>query len=126
MDKIFKELLKKLRGIGFVVIGTVNMKLQGIDVESNDIDLATDDESMEKIAKIFSSIIIEERGFKETEFIIDHSQIHVVSVSTNPLRNDDFKKPVNIKKWNLQITGMPLESELEFYQKLNTLKPDKK
>lgn len=119
MKKVLGIILEKLKGVEFAVIGTANMKLQGIEIEPKDIDLVTDDFGVEKIAKIFNCKVSESRGFKETDFNINDMEIHAASMTTNPLRNDNFRKPVWVKKWGLKIPCMPLESDLDFYQKAN-------
>lgn len=126
MKKVFEEILEKLKGIDFAAIGTINMKLQGIDVEFNDLDFLTDDQNLEKISQIFSSPINTENGYKETEFMLDNFRIHFVSSQGNPLRTDNCHKAITINAFGLMIPAMPLESELEFYKKLNTPKALKK
>lgn len=126
MDKVFLEILNQLKEIDFATIGSTNMKLQGIDVVPNDVDFLTDDVNIEKVAKIFSSKISNDNGYKETEFKIDNIDIHFVSSSSNSLRVYDCHKVILIDVWGLQIPVMPLELELEFYRKFNTKKAQNK
>ncbi len=122
MEKAFQEILKKLKEVQFACIGTTNMSLQGIDIQPKDIDFVSDDEGVEKIAQTFGSQIDESRGFKETEFKIVNWEVHVASMTTNPLRNDDFKNLIWVEKWGLKIPCMPLKSDLKFYQRANRAK----
>lgn len=126
MEKAFEILLAKLKGVDFALISSANLMVQGIAVEPRDIDIVTDNEGVERIAGIFKSQVINEKGFKETEFEIEGFEVHATSLEGNPLRHDDFRKPVWIKKWNLKIPCLPLEADLRFYQSANRPKDAQK
>jgi hypothetical protein len=122
MEIAFKKIVEKLEDIDFAFIGTANLKLQGIDIEPEDIDIISNDENLIKIAKIFGSKVYNRRGFKESDFQIESHDVHVASFEGNSLREDAFKNIIYVKKYGLKIPCMPLESDLEFYRKANRVK----
>lgn len=129
MGKSIEALLDKLRGIKFCFIGSANLLLQGLQVEPHDLDLLTDDEGIMAIANIFGTSVRNYEGFqyKETKFSIDNTEVHVVSNNNNPLRPKEFgKETIFVNKNGLNIPCMNLQSELEFYRRVNRDKDKQK
>jgi len=125
MEQALRILLEKLKGIDFALIGTFNLFLQGVKVSPHDLDILTDDEGMDKISRIFGSKITLEKEdrYKETKFKIGDTEVHVVSNKNNPLRPQDFRKQIVwVKKGDLEVPCMSLESELRFYQQVGRSK----
>lgn len=126
MEEILKNIIRKLKGVKFALIGTANLNLQGIDINPKDIDLITDDYNLRKIAKIFNMRITNKRGFLEGDFKINNWNIHIASFESNSLRSDNLEKSILIQKWRLKIPCMSLKSDLDFYQGADRLKDRKK
>ncbi len=115
-----KILIERLKGVDFALIGTFNLSVQGIDVSPNDLDILTDESGIYKIGGIFSSPVVQaDHGqWNEVRFVIGSVEVQATSTQGNPLRSMDFKKYIiSIKKEDIQIPCMSLESELEFYLK---------
>jgi hypothetical protein len=130
-DKIkitLQNLLPKLAGINFVLLGTLNLKLQGLPLDPRDIDFLTDNEGVNKIAKIFGSKIIkdEDYAYIQTAFDFMGIEIHFASAELN-LRPENFLDyVVNIEKYGLTIPCLSLESELETYEQMGREKDKRK
>ncbi|KKR43638.1 MAG: hypothetical protein UU51_C0016G0008 [Microgenomates group bacterium GW2011_GWC1_41_20] len=113
-------LLRKLDKVEFAILGSYNLYLQGINIIPNDLDLITDDRGMSKIGKIFKSkIVLNESGYKETEFNINNVEVHVVSNINNKFRPPFRNDIVWLEKDDLKVPSMSLVSELSFYEKIN-------
>lgn len=130
MDEFFEVLrilTGKLKGIGFAVIGSYNLYLQGIDVNPNDLDVFVDDRDMGKISRMFKGkITINKLGHREIKLKINGVEIHIGSNLNETLRPPFRENTVWLKKGNLKIPCMSLESELSFYEKVKRKKDKKK
>lgn len=130
MDEFFEVLrilTGKLKGIGFAVIGSYNLYLQGIDVNPNDLDIFVDDCDMEKISRMFKGkITINKLGHREIKLKINSVEIHVGSNLKKTLRPPFRENTIWLEKSNLEIPCMSLKSELSFYEKVNRKKDKKK
>lgn len=127
-EEILRILIGKLQGIKFALIGSMDLKFQGIEIEARDIDLLVDNEGIEKIANIFNATLIKnaDKGYLETKFYIDNVEVHCVSNILNPFRPDDIlASSVQIERNGIKIFCMPLKTELEFYKHLNRKKDQK-
>lgn len=118
MEKILAQLITKLQNIDWALIGSFNLKVQGIDINANDLDILTTNTDLEKIAEIFNSEIIGERGFKETKISLDNIEIQFIGMEDSPLRNkNSLVEKVYIEYQDLKLPCVPLKYDLEFYQK---------
>lgn len=119
-EKILKSVVSKISDAKFALLGTLNLKLQGIGVNPTDIDFLTDDGGIEKVSQIFNSKISKnETGYLETIFEIDGIEVHFVSNSQNPVRPVNFMDyTILIEKDGIKILAMSLESELKAYHKM--------
>lgn len=120
MDEALKIILEKLSqevgDVKFALVGSFNLQTQGIDLTVKDLDLLTDDEGLEKIAKVFTSRVDDFGPYKSTGFMLAGTDVEVVSCTGNPYRLPDFQKYiVTIEKDGLKVPCMSLESELYFY-----------
>jgi len=130
-EKKIKETLKllipQLGGIDFALLGTANLKLQGMDFNPNDLDFLVDDTGINKISKLFKSKITKNSGYLEICFIIDKIEVHFVSNILNNMRPANFIEHIIIvEKYNLKIPCMSLQSELEAYEKMGRNKDKEK
>ena len=69
--KIISEKLNG-KGINWVLIGSTNHALQGVDVKPNDIDILTDKEGAYAIGEALKEYVIEEVHIKESETMKSH------------------------------------------------------
>lgn len=122
MEKALKQLISRLRGIDWALIGSTNMKIQGIAVNPKDLDILTQNRDIETIAEIFNSKVTVKNGFKETCIILNDKNIHFVGLEDNPIRNKKSLKEKNFINYRgLNLPCVPLKYELEFYQQSNRL-----
>lgn len=125
MHQVLKQLVDQLSGLNFCLIGSENLKCQGINIEPKDLDFLIDEKGLEKVAEIFNCTIRDNKDdYKECEFKIDNIQVHFVTES--PLREGQSATKEIINLNNLKISAASLESELDFYQKWNRLKDQPK
>ena len=127
-EEILKLVVSKIPDIKFALLGTLNLRLQGIGVNPTDIDFLTDDEGIEKASQIFNSKVSKnEIGYLETIFEINGIEVHFVSDSQNPVRPSNFMDyAVLIEKNGVKIPFMSLGAELEAYRKMNRDKDKEK
>jgi len=121
LEKILKILITKLEGIDFALIGSLNLKIQGLNyLDPRDIDFLTNNEGIKKISEIFGSELNNESGYLETSFQFEGIEIHLVSNQNNPIRPANFKEHLKmIKKYNINLPCLSLESELFAYEKMD-------
>lgn len=120
LPAIFSELFGKLVDIDYVLIGSLNLKLQGLATEPKDVDFLTTDSGVYTVSKLFKSQITSEHEYLETEFFIDGVEIHFTSCTTNEMRPLDFMRyVVMLKKYGHSIPCMSLRSELDAYRNMN-------
>lgn len=127
LAKIFKTITEKLQHINYVLIGTLNLKFQGIHTEPSDVDFLTDKEGILAVAEIFNTPIINKHGYLELVFCVDDVEINFASDEPKGLRPHDFMKHVvTVNKYDVPIPCMSLQSEYETYKKMNREKDRKK
>lgn len=118
--KTLKELLPKLEGLNFGMLGTGNLLLQGIKgLSPNDLDFLTLDTDLKKISELFDSSVTNDSGYLETEFEFMGQEIHFVSAENNLVREVDFNKDViQVEVRDIFVPCVKLESEVEAYRKM--------
>lgn len=121
--EIIELLISKLSDVDFALLGSLNLKFQGVsEIEPRDIDFLTDDQGIKEVSRIFDSKIFKdnEDEYLETIFEIDNIEVHFVSNNSNSIRPINFMDyVVNVKKYGIDIPCMSLKSELEAYKKMN-------
>lgn len=87
--KIVQEISQVVGKDNYLVIGGVNLMLNGYPVSTNDIDILTDDEGVIALSKHYETKIIKEipEGYIRTIFHIDNVEIEAVSKESNSPRN---------------------------------------
>ena len=130
MDKkaIIKKVYNELNQVGqFVLFGSTNLWLQGMPIESHDIDFVSSDEGVIAAAKIFDSKALNKNGYMETKFEMNGVEIEVVSNSDNPhgvsLPAEDITE---IDILGEKVSCATLEHEYKFYSALNRPKDQEK
>lgn len=123
-------LLLKDHEIHWVLIGSLNLALQGVDVDAHDIDLLTDEKGAIAIGDILKDYEIEKVHLKETEyfksyygkFLVDGIQVEVMGdlLSFHSTDNKWSKTKEPVQKDTLDIDGikipvLSLHDEYEAY-----------
>lgn len=145
-EKVYKTLsfiLKELEAnkINWVLIGSLNLFLQGVDVEFHDIDIFTDKEGVSRINKIFRYYVIQSISFSETEvfksfrgiFKINDCLVDVVTdLQFRPSRDSKWFRSTGLDKVeairykDLLLPVTPLKEEYQAYINMGRLEKAKK
>lgn len=108
--------MENLEGKDFVVMGTYNLFLQGINIDPNDVDLLTDDSIVFEAGRRFESKLkMNKQGFIETEFSLEGVNVHFVGTRNNIIRPPFRENTTWIEKEGLKIPCLSLTAELDFY-----------
>lgn len=127
IEKALKIIIKKLDGLNYVLIGSVNLYIQGINVKPRDIDILTNSDEINKIIKILKEYQTKEMYFDKSEgrnsyrvfFKINEIEIEVLGNVNNICRSkDSLDKKIFINYKGIEIPCMPFEDELEVYRKI--------
>lgn len=145
-EKVYKTLsllLKELEAnkVNWVLIGSLNLFLQGVNVEFHDIDIFTDKEGVSRINKIFRDYVIQPISFSEAEvfksfrgiFKINDCLVDVVTdLQFRPSRNSRWSKSTGLSKVetlkykDLLLPVTPLKEEYQAYINMGRLEKAKK
>ena len=127
IEKVLKFIVEKLRGVDYVLVGSVNLRIQEINLEPKDIDILTSVEGARKIEGLLKEYQKQEMRFEERNglnsfraiYEIDNIEVEVLGNLNSLARPKDFldrKMVVDYK--GIKIPCMPLEEELEAYRKM--------
>ena len=78
IDPVYLKILRQIHArlsntdVNWVVTGSLGFALQGVPVQSNDIDIQTDKAGAYKIESLFSDVVIRKVKFSATERIKSH------------------------------------------------------
>jgi len=127
-NKVLKILSEKLNRIDYVIVGSTNLALQGVNVKPKDVDILTDKKgaySINERLKEYETLNVEWRKSKRFNSYFGKFNINGVEVEVmGELHNNippvevwkDFdKNKVKIKINNSFIYGISLEKELQAY-----------
>ncbi len=122
---VIKKIFPLIKNYKWVLIGSTNLALQGIEVEAKDIDLLTNEKNAYLIGEALEKYAIETVHFKHTDifdshygkFIIDGIELEIIG-DTNESDKDIDKYGINIKIDTYNISACSLKRELEAYIKL--------
>ena len=126
-EKVYKALtflskeLKKNKVI-WVLIGSLNLFLQEVDVEFHDIDIFTDKEGMSCINKIFKSYAIQPISFSETEVFRSYRGIFKINDCLVDVVTDLQFRPSRNSKW-FSSTGLSMVEILKYKDLLLPVTP---
>lgn len=109
-EKVYKTLsflLKELEAnkVNWVLIGSLNLFLQGVDVEFHDIDILTDKKGVSRINKIFRDYVIQPVIFSETEVFKSFRGIFKINDYLVDIVTDLQFRPSKNSKW-FRSTGL--------------------
>jgi len=124
IKEILQIILENIKDKEFVwrLEGSVNLKIQGVDVLVQDLDITTDDDGIKIFKKVLNKFIIREFFNQKVNGYSLVCNINNFEVEINSYRDKEknmFDK--NEKRlWNdLQITILPLKYAKKFYEFIN-------
>jgi len=127
IEKALRIIIKKLNGLNYVLIGSVNLYIQGIDLQPRDIDILTSPDEINKIVEILKEYQTKEMYFDKSEgrnsyrvfFEIHGIEIEVLGNVDSVCRpKDSLNKKIFINHKGMEIPCMPLKDELKAYRKM--------
>ncbi|MBU1255431.1 MAG: hypothetical protein ABII95_02870 [Patescibacteria group bacterium] len=127
IEKALRIVVGKLNGLNYALIGSVGLYIQGIDLQSRDIDILTNSDEINKIVEILKEYQTKEMYFDKSEgrnsyrvfFEIDGIEIEVLDNVDNICRSkDSLDKKIFINYKDVKIPCIPLEEELKVYEKM--------
>jgi hypothetical protein len=129
LEIIYQELEKK--GINWVLIGSLSLALQKIDITPKDIDILTDKEGTSKIKNLFKSYKIKPIKFSSSEFFqsylgefkINNIKVEVMGELKEKINNKwtsfsdrlKFRRFINIRSMKIPVSD--LKKQLKSYKK---------
>lgn len=129
------------KGINWVLIGSTNHALQGVDVKPRDIDILTDKEGAYAIGEALKEFVVEEIHIRETEkmkshygkFNIEGVEVEIIGDLVNMKQEGDlwsettnFSKKIIIEFKGVEVPGISLDQELSAYTKMKKIERIKK
>jgi len=141
--KALKAISERLngKGINWVLIGSTNHALQGVDVKPRNIDILTDKDGAYAIGEALKEYIIEEVHPRETEnmkshygrFSIEDVEVEIIGdlINIKPegdlwSETDNFSKKIIIEFKNVEVPGISLDQEYVAYKKLGKMEKAEK
>ncbi len=79
MKSVIFLLVKKLSGIGWALIASANLALQGIGITPNDIGIMTTEKHLFEIPKIRGDYLVKSPFFKESDKIRSYFSIYKIN-----------------------------------------------
>ncbi len=131
LDNFLKRISKA--EIEWVLVGSTNLALQGIDIQAKDIDIVTTKDGADKIAKIFKKNLTKEMEYSESERFksyfgkleIKGIKFEIMAELSYKSEKDDWiqseslakKEYFDFKKFKVPVN--PISLEKAFYLKIN-------
>ena len=124
------------KGINWVLIGSTNQALQGVDVKPRDIDILTDKEGVYAIVDALKDFVVEEIHIRETETMksnygklnIEGVDVEIIGDLINIKPKGDlwsetknFSKKIIIEFKGVEVPGISLDQEYVAYKKLGNI-----
>ncbi len=142
IEPVYLNILRKIyarlndRNVNWVVTGSLGFALQGVPVESNDIDIQTDREGAYEIDRLFSEFVTKRVKFFSTErirshfgeLIIDGIKVEIMGDIQKRLEDGSWENPVDLERHKrvielegIQVPVLSLEYEYQAYLKLGRI-----
>jgi len=121
---LLKLIIDRLKGKEFVwrLEGSINLKIQGVDVNVDaDLDITTDDEGMKIFRKTLKKFIVKDffsQKIKGHSIVCDINGLEV-EINSYGDKRDMFDKIKKITWKNFNIPILPLPYAKQFYQFIN-------
>jgi len=133
-------MFEKLENMDWVLVGSLDLALQGVDVEPRDIDILTDENGAFLINDILKEYETQRVEYSESDkfasyfgkFRIDNVKIDVMGDLRLKDRKGNWSKPMSMKMVNLvkingiEVPCLPLEDALIKYRRVGRFKKAKK
>jgi hypothetical protein len=140
--KVLRKIHEKLAGseISWVVTGSLNFALHGLQVEIHDIDIQTDKKGAYKIEQLLSEFMTRRIRYRSSKNIrsyfgvltLDNIRVEIMGDIQKKLKNDSWEKPVNVNNYkeiikleSMEIPVLSLEYEHEAYRQLGRIEKAK-
>lgn len=121
----------KNKGIRWVLVGSLSLALQGVDIEPKDIDILTTKDDALRLNKLWEQYKIKDVSFGETEhfrsyhgkFRINDVNIEVMGDLEEKIEgkwvslNKRIESPVFVNVLGIQVPVSSLEEQLSSYEK---------
>ncbi|MDD3102442.1 MAG: hypothetical protein PHE59_04850 [Patescibacteria group bacterium] len=128
INKVLEIISEKLKSVDYAFIGSVNLYIQGLKIKPRDIDILTTPEIIKEIDEILKEYLTKEIYFDESEgrnsfrsfYEIDGMEIEVLGNVNNISRKpDSLKDKIYIEFDKIKLPCMPLNNELDMYEKID-------
>ena len=131
-----KFLVEKFKDVEWVLIGSMSLALQGVNVEPHDIDILTTKEGAYKINELLKSYEVEKVEWKKSEkykshigkFVINGIQVEVIGdfwiKDEEKWMKREFEKII-VKESGLELPCSSLEASYRAYKLTNSPKVKK-
>ena len=121
---ILQIILDSLQGKEFIwrLEGSANLRIQGIDISVQDLDITTNDEGIRILRNALKKFIVKDffsQKINGLSLACDISGFEVEINSYGDPRLDMFDKTKKILWKNLQVPILPLEYAKKFYELIN-------
>lgn len=124
--KTIKFLAKILSKYDYALIGSLNLHIQGIEIEPRDIDILTTEKDVFEIEKELKKYQTKKVYFDKEDgrnsyrglFKINEIEVEILGNVKKTCRpKTDLKKKISVRYRDFLIYAIPLKQELEFYKK---------
>ena len=128
--KVLKIISERLKGkkINWCLIGSTNLRLQGINIKANDIDILTDEKGAHQIGKILKEYEIEPVQWRESKKLASYygkfkiNNVEVEILGETRIKNVYYpleqRKKIIIKIDDFEIPCANLKQEYQAYKNM--------
>ena len=121
--RLLDKILQKLEGVDVVwrLDGSVNLLVQGMDLQPNDLDIATDDKGLEVFYGLFEEFITDDKFGEVASGRVLKLNVEGKEVEINSYDNANLNKLDKIKFLNykdLELPVLPLKEAKKFYKQI--------
>lgn len=132
IKEALKIVCRKLKGknIDWVLVGSTNLALQGVDVSPHDIDILTDEKGAFSINELLRDYEVRKVEYKESENLASYlGEFRIDDIKVEVMGDLRIKRPdgtwykelvirgaKNAKIGEMEVPLYPLEKELEGYK----------
>ncbi len=130
IEETLSFISKKLHGIDYAFIGSINLHVQGFEIIPRDIDILTTPEGIKEIDRILDQFRVKEICFDESEgrgsfrsfYNLNDWEIEILGNVNNLYRDkESLKKKIFIAFEEIELPCIPLVHELETYEKMGRM-----
>ncbi len=123
LKEILKIILDSIRNEEFIwrLEGSANLRIQGVDVSINDLDITTNQEGIEIFRRVLKDFIVEDFFSEKVrgQSLICKIEGFEVEINCYGDRDKNYFEEIEIIEWQgLTIPILPLKYALEFYRSI--------